>query len=140
MQKTITTEININAKTSDVWNVLMDFTKYPEWNPFVTRIKGVPTVGEHLDIQLPGMKFKPIILRNDENEIFQWKGKLLFKGLFDGTHSFRLEESTDGSTTFIHSEDFEGLLVSLFSKKLDIDTRQGFIAMNEALKKRVEEA
>ena len=73
-----------------------------------------------------------------KNKEFKWIGKLLFKGLFDGEHRFQLMDNSDGTTTFIQSEKFSGLLVRLFAKKLDRETKGDFVAMNEALKKRVE--
>lgn len=139
MKKSITTEIIINAKASDVWNVLMDFENYPKWNPFVKEISGDPMVGKKIKISLPGMKFNPVVKENRTNELFQWKGKFLVQGVFDGRHSFRLVDNGDQTTTFIHSEDFSGLLVSLMSKKLDNETVPYFKQMNEALKHRVEE-
>jgi hypothetical protein len=39
---------------------------------------------------------------------------------------------------FTQREVFDGLLIRLFGKGLDVDVRQGFQDMNEALKKRAE--
>ena len=39
---------------------------------------------------------------------------------------------------FVQREEFRGLLVPLFSRSLDTDTRRGFEAMNQALKERAE--
>ena len=47
-------------------------------------------------------------------------------------------DNNDGTTTFIQSEKFNGILVGPFAKKLVRETMDGFVAMNEALKKRVE--
>jgi hypothetical protein len=84
------------------------------------------------------MKFKPTILVRSENKELRWLGKLLFKGLFDGEHSFRIVDNENGTCTFYHEESFSGILVGLFAKKLDTDTKQGFIEMNEKLKELVE--
>ncbi|MFZ4545382.1 MAG: hypothetical protein ACOYOA_15120 [Saprospiraceae bacterium] len=69
---------------------------------------------------------------------FRWIGHLLFKGLFDGEHKFELIDNGNGTTTFRQSEKFNGILVPLFKKMLDINTRNGFMAMNEQLKNRAE--
>lgn len=44
-------------------------------------------------------------------------------------------ENTDGTTTFRQSENFSGILVGMFKKKIEVDTKSGFIKMNKALKK-----
>ena len=38
MTKQIKTSIHINATKEKVWEILMDFEKYPEWNPFIKSI------------------------------------------------------------------------------------------------------
>ena len=40
MSATVTTPIDIDARPQAVWDVLVDFPAYPEWNPFMDRIKG----------------------------------------------------------------------------------------------------
>jgi len=140
--KEIRTEIIINAAPDKVWAVLTDFESYPDWNPFIKSISGPKKSGETLAMtaQLPdgmSMNFKPLVLNFDENKEFRWIGVLLFKGLFDGEHYFILSANDDGTTTFVHGELFRGILVGLFSKML-LKTEQGFLLMNEAMKKKCE--
>jgi len=137
-KKTIQTEIIINATPSEVWEVLTDFSAYPEWNPFISSIEGQPKVGEKIKANISGMKFKPTVLVADAGKEFRWIGRLLFKGLFDGEHIFQLIDNGDGTTTFKQSENFNGILVGMFSKKLDAETKPGFEAMNVALKQQAE--
>ncbi len=33
--KSLETDIIINAPIDPVWNILVDFDSYPEWNPFI---------------------------------------------------------------------------------------------------------
>ncbi|MEM6804083.1 MAG: SRPBCC domain-containing protein [Bacteroidota bacterium] len=133
------THIMIKASPTKVWEILMDFETYGEWNPFVLSIKGIAGVGEKLNIHIGGMKFRPKVLSLDPNQKFVWLGHLFLPGLFDGKHSFELEEQADGSTHLIHSESFTGILVPVFKNQLLGQTKAGFEAMNEALKARVEE-
>ncbi|MEZ5059144.1 MAG: SRPBCC domain-containing protein [Saprospiraceae bacterium] len=134
----IRTEIQINATPEKVWNVLTDFSAYPEWNPFVKKLEGEVEVGKVIKVALPGMNFKPLVLKFETNKELRWLGHLFFKGLFDGEHSFTLIDNQDGTTTFIHAENFAGILVPVFKKMLLNDTKPGFEKMNEALKERVE--
>ncbi len=138
MIKEIKSSIDIKSSPEEVWNVLVDFEKYPEWNPFIHSISGSPIVGQTIHAKIQTMSFKPKVLVFDTNKEFKWKGKLLFKGFFDGEHQFQLIENPNGSTTFIQREVFSGILVGLFSKKLDNETLPGFIEMNKKLKERCE--
>ena len=137
------TSVDIKASTERVWSLLMDFPGYPRWNPFVRSIEGNPSVGESLRVFIHppgsnGMRFQPKVLVCDEKRELRWKGKLLMPGLFDGEHYFRLAPSGSDATLFEQGEIFSGVLVPLFRRSLDGATRQGFIAMNEALKREAE--
>ncbi len=139
----IITSINIRANSEKIWEVLMDFESHSSWNPFIRSIKGEVKVGKKINIHVgpsntKGMKFQPVVEIHELNKIFQWQGHLMFKGLFDGQHRFELKQIDEHNTLFIHSEKFKGILVPLFKKSLENDTKKGFEQMNEALKKRVE--
>lgn len=141
-KKNLKTEIQIQAPKETVWKHLTAFEAYPDWNPFITSIKGQGKLGAQLEtvIQAPESKpmtFKPVVLDWKPNHAFRWKGKLFISGLFDGEHHFILEEQADGSTKFIHGEDFSGILVGLFGGLFE-KTEQGFKQMNEALKQHCE--
>jgi hypothetical protein len=138
----IHTEIDINAHAEKVWQILQDFTNYPQWNPFIKSAEGNVREGEFLKVQIqpPGrsaMTFQPKVLKAEANRELRWKGKLLFPGLFDGEHSFVLKSISPQKTKFIHSEKFTGILVPLFKSVLK-DSQKGFELMNEALKNRAE--
>ena len=83
------------------------------------------------------MRFRPTMLTAEPSRELRWKGKLLVPGLFDGEHYLQLESGTTG-TTLHHGEAFSGILVPLFRRSLDGATKQGFVAMNEAIKQEVE--
>lgn len=138
MKKNIETTIRIKATAEKIWNILTDFQKYPEWNPFVFSMEGEAKEGTTLKANIQGMKFKPLVLAAKKNREFRWKGSLFVKGLFDGEHYFMLNENGDGTTTLIHGEFFSGLLVDMFAKTLDTKTKSGFEKLNDALKQRAE--
>jgi hypothetical protein len=121
----------------------MDFEKYPEWNPFVISISGKAAVGETIKIVLQQpegktMTFKPKLLACEENKEFRWLGHLLIKGIFDGEHVFKMKEIAGNKTKLVQSENFKGMLVSMFWKDLNTKTIKGFEMMNKALKSRAE--
>lgn len=139
MKKELYTEIEINAAPEKVWQILIDFADYPNWNPFIKSIKGKPEVGEKLEnfIQpsgAKGMTFKPTLLVVEKEKELRWLGKFFVPGLFDGEHFFKIETLDEKRVKFIHGENFKGLLVGFLAKSLDTDTLRGFREMNEALK------
>lgn len=144
MKKEIKTQIRINASPEKVWQVLTDFENHSHWNPFVRSITGEVKKGNNIKVVLgpqgtKPMAFKPTVLEFDQDREFRWLGHVLFPGIFDGEHIFQLLANEDGSTTFIHSEKFQGILVGLMAQKLDTEIKAGFEDMNLALKEQVEE-
>jgi len=66
-------------------------------------------------------------------------GRFGLPGIFDGEHVLDIEAIGVGRTRFTQHEEFRGILVPLLRSLLR-STSEGFQAMNEALKARVEGA
>ena len=139
----IETQIDINASAERVWSVLMDFPGYGRWNPFIRSIEGTPKVGESLNVYIQpqgsnGLHFHPTVLAVEAGHEFRWKGKLVIRGMFDGEHHFILERKSGTQVVLRQGETFSGVLVPILRRSLDGATKQGFVAMNEALKREAE--
>lgn len=139
----IRTQIEIAAPASQVWKGLVNGKAYPEWNPFIKHLSGDLVVGDQLKVSIQPegktpMNFTPNVLIADESKELRWVGRLGFKGVFDGEHYFKLEETSKGTTVLRHGESFKGILAYPLFALIGKDTKNGFNAMNEALKKRVE--
>lgn len=137
------TEIEIAAPPARVWSVLTDFDAYSDWNPFLVRISGKAEAGQKLMVVIanPGGRewtIRPTLLAVDTGRELRWKGRLLVPGLFEGEHFFRLIDLGNGRTRFVHGEDFSGILVR-FMTGMFTSVARGFVFMNQALKRRVEE-
>jgi hypothetical protein len=142
MHHELHTEIDIDATPEVVWQILTDLDGWADWNPFITSSVGKPEVGEKLvnRMEPPGgraITFKPHVTVVEDAKTFEWLGKLLFSGVFDGRHRFELEGSPTG-TKLTHSESLDGILVRFMRNSLDTKTKSGFEAMNVALKTRAE--
>ena len=48
--KEIYTEIEINSSAKEVWNILINFANYPNWNPFMKQINGELQEGSKLQV------------------------------------------------------------------------------------------
>lgn len=142
--KEIKTIIHIHAPVQIVWDTLMNFQDYSQWNPFIRGIEGHAETGKQISVtMLPPdfdkpMTFSPSVLKNESQKEFRWKGKLFIKGLFDGEHYFLLEKLPNGSTALEHGESFSGLMVPFLKNTLK-KTELGFQQMNMALKEICEE-
>ena len=136
------TRIVISATTTQVWKALTNFEAYPEWSRFVQQITEVGEEGQQIRVRIKpeggsAMDFTPELLRFREVRELRWLGKLFFKGLFDGEHYFRLEETHDGQTLLIHGEIFRGLMVWPILATMP-KLAESFEAFNQSLKTRVE--
>ncbi len=142
-QRTIQTEVTINASASKVWQVLTDFEAYPQWNPFIRQVTGAARPGQQLMIELNSSgrttTFRPTVLVVQPERELRWIGRLFLPGVFDGEHSLIIEPQGESRVHFVQSETFRGILVP-FSGSLLNDTERSFQEMNQALKERVEQA
>jgi hypothetical protein len=141
----ILTEIDIDATPERVWSILTDFAAYPSWNPFIRSISGDVQAGHRLTVSIQpvggrAMTFRPTILLVQPTSELRWLGHLLFPGIFDGEHCFKIAASTSGGVRLTQAETFSGVLVALSKASLDRGTKPGFVAMNEALRARAESA
>ncbi|MDH3262118.1 MAG: SRPBCC domain-containing protein [Acidimicrobiia bacterium] len=141
--RSIETSIHIDARPARVWEVFSDFERYPDWNPFVASLDGRVALGERIAARLTppggkGMTFKPKVMAVEPERELRWLGHLFVPGLFDGEHQFLLEPIEGTGTRFVQREQFRGILVPLLLKMVGESTRDGFEAMNTALKLRVE--
>jgi hypothetical protein len=145
MARRLTTQIDIDAPAELVWQILLAFDRYPEWNPFVKQISGTPVPGGELAItvQPPGrsaMSFEPVVLVAQPARELRWLGSVGLPRIFDGEHSLALEPRGQGGVRLIHAECFRGVLLPFLWSGLDTDTRSGFEQMNRALKERAEKS
>src|SRR4051794_40956891 len=131
--KTIHAVTEIDAAVRAVWAELSAVSAYPEWNPFITSFEGALVVGSRVEVHIvpPGgrpMTFRPTITAVEEEHRLEWLGRLLVPGVFDGRHSFQLEDLGQGRTRLTQTETFSGVLLALTGKTLE-RTRAGFEAM-----------
>lgn len=141
--KELRTEIEIQARPDEVWQVLTNLDKYPEWNPFIKRAIGNAKVGEKVEITVRSgakeMVLHCIVARVEPNKELCWKYHVISPFLFRGEHSFIIDQVESNRVRFIDREIFNGLLVATQAKDIDTNSKQGFEAMDKALKGRVEQ-
>jgi hypothetical protein len=138
----IRTEIEIDATAQEVWDVLVDFPRHPEWNPGMEKIEGTPAPGERLAVTFSmasgrTIVMKPHVLAAEPGSELRWLGRMFVPMVFDGEHRFEIHERAPGRVTFVQGERFRGLLVPFLRKLIEVDTVENFHRTNDALAARV---
>jgi hypothetical protein len=133
------TKIEINAPASDVRTVLLKFEDYPRWNPFIVRVDGTAAAGCKVQVTVKPVGKDPISGETTITSLTQtrlaWTGSLAIPGLFSGRHEFIIEEEGPTKTMFYQNEKMSGIIIPFFNFKPEA---QGFVLMNEALKRQAE--
>jgi hypothetical protein len=136
------TEVEIDAEPQRVWSVLVDFERYPQWNPFVSSLEGAIALGAPLALVITPAdgserRQRATLSRFEPGRQLGWKTRLWLPGLFDGEHFVQLDETGEGRTRLINAADFRGVLVNYMGRALT-ETTRGLVGMNQALKRRIE--
>jgi hypothetical protein len=138
--KTMSATIEIDAAPADVWAILTDLSRYPEWNPLFRKATGQVAVGKRITLRSihPAsgrmMTVRPRIVAAEPGVQLRWTSSL--PGVISGVHSFALSP-VNGGTRLVQSETFRGLLVP-FSGKTLARAEASFRELNQAIKKQAE--
>jgi hypothetical protein len=137
----ITAITSIPAPAQQVWAVLADTGRYPQWNPFVRRLTGDLRAGARLEVVLQPadrpQTMRPQVVHVSAGRSFTWLGHVLVPGVLDGRHTFTVDPVDDRSAVLVQHERLSGLLVPIFRKMLVEDSPRAFAALNDALAARI---
>src|SRR5688572_18551718 len=103
------TDIEIAAPATHVWSILTEFAAYPQWNPFLARVDGVPEPGQRLEVTFcpsgsKPMTMRPTVLHAEPGVRLTWLGRLAgVPKLFDGEHTFAIEPLGANRVRFVQS-------------------------------------
>jgi len=136
----IDTSVDIDSSAEAIWDTLVDFNRFEEWNPMLRRVNtsmvlGAPVSFEVLQGEAKPLKLKARIVELDGPGTLSWRGGI--SGIITGRHYFKIEPLGEGRCRFHHGEEFRGLLVPLLRGKLK-QAPVIYRAMNEALKNKLE--
>jgi hypothetical protein len=137
----IQTQVVIDAPAKNVRSVLFDFNDYPAWNPFIVKVDGAVSEGRDVTVTVKPVGKDPIsgtttVLALTDNRL-AWRGSLAIPGLFTGHHEFLIEEVDATHTRFRNNESMSGAVIPFYNFK---PTEAGFEQMNQALKRKAEDA
>jgi hypothetical protein len=137
----VQTQIEINAPANTVSAVLYKFDDYPQWNPFIRKVDGTVAEGKTVNVTVQPVGKAEIsgdttIVSATEKHL-SWRGSLRVPGIFHGEHEFVIEELGPNRTLLYQREKMSGLIIPFYNFK---PTEAGFVAMNNALKQKAEDA
>jgi len=138
---TIDTNITIKASSEKVWEKLIGFSAYPDWNPMIVQLDGEAKAGSKVKFSVQQMSgklqnFKARVLRAEPGKELRWVGGL--PGILRGEHYFEIERTGENSCKFRHGEVFSGLLIPLLKMFLEFKGRPLYLALNNAMRGLVE--
>jgi hypothetical protein len=133
----------IEAPAFVVWQVLTDFPKYPEWNPFILKINGELKVNSKLAMEMKFANEKIVhgeflVMGAEVEREISWGGKN-GGNLFVMEHRLAIQPLARNRVTFLHTGRFGGDIVLLVARNLHLLLEKQFENMNVALKARAEE-
>lgn len=138
---TLQASVQIHGTPQQVWAVLTDTADYPDWNPFIVSSSGRIQVGATLANRMHDATgdttFTPTVLVVEPGHELRWIGKVGPGGIFDGEHTFTIQQIRPGLVLFTQREDFTGAAVPFYEHWLHTDTLPMFRAMNAALARQV---
>jgi hypothetical protein len=143
----VSTDRELPANLEDSWEVLTDFSAYPQWNPYLTTIEGEFEVGEVITLTLvtpnspESRQSRPQLAEIEPLKQFSWEGRFPVPGIAHTRHVFALEKIDGKRTRLLHYEEFRGLAVALMQSGREAESQsntQAFTDMNNALSLRLE--
>jgi len=134
-------EIILQVPVKKVWEAIVSFENYKNWNSQLSYLGGRVSKNEilHLKLSVQGAQsyeFKPKVSHFIPFEKFAWLARTAnIPRLFDGEHFFELTSMGENQTRVVNREKYSGVL-SLFMKQLPMMklAPEGFEKMNEQLK------
>jgi hypothetical protein len=129
----------IEAPRKQIWNALIDFAHYGEWNPYITAASGRVAAGGTItlrlregDGELETREAEILILRPPRK--LEWRSRMVAPGILDRERIFRVIPLAPGRYQVRHDLRVEGLASPFADVSED---RAGGAAMLAALRDRI---
>lgn len=144
----ISHELEIDASSRQVWNVLIAIDDYPSWNAYIPKMTGELNEGSVITMTLVepphyrSREYHATVLKVIPDQQVVWSGSLLGMGIFE--HHVEVLGVGEDRAKLIQYEDFKGLLCWLvrisapgMMASSTASVEASFRSMNEALRQRV---
>jgi uncharacterized protein YndB with AHSA1/START domain len=138
----LVSEIDIGAPVDRVWEIVADFERYPEWNPYVVRIHGILEEGSEVAMDLAPPDRDPMVSRATVADVspprrmaFEWVSE--DPDLLDGDSEYVIEPTRNGCRVTYRMR-LSGQLAEGVTHRLEDRNDLGTEMMLAALKARAE--
>ncbi|MFA9504764.1 SRPBCC family protein [Natrinema sp. H-ect1] len=134
--------VEIDAPPDVVWDALIAFDTYPEWDPLTRTIEGVAVDATGGSERSDAFAYRPrpigpTVVAAEPPRRLAWHDRLVVPFAFDRYHEFHLEPIGDGRRTrLLQRETVRGALAGLAFDEARLE--RAFVAMNEAIATRAE--
>jgi uncharacterized membrane protein len=135
-------QVVIEANSAEVWEVLVNLERYPQWNRYSPNVTGKVAVGEvvwveaHLDNEV--QRVENIVTAVKPEQELCWQSADWYGFLARGTRCRWLSTTPSGDTLLIHHEVMSGPLAWLIEWLYRQRIEQGLKLVDDSLKARVE--
>ncbi len=143
-QFVIDNEVEINASAAEVWKVITDFDRYPEWNPFVVAAQSSLKPGDPIDMKVkllgPVQRQVEIILEVNEGKGFSYQMKPFPWGALSSRRSHEIIELDAQRCRYKSHFQLQGWMMPLVRGLMKGPLQRGFSGMTDAIRQRAEVA
>jgi uncharacterized protein YndB with AHSA1/START domain len=137
--------VEIAAPAAFVWDVLVDYPNYPQWNPYTIRVETTLAVGDPIDLTLPspdgsGGTFvnREFIRVVDPPHHLRYDTGDAIPGIFAARDQW-IEELGPDRCAYWTTDAFSGKHAALVLEQNGAWVKAGFDSVAKGLKKRAEE-
>jgi len=136
--------VEIDAPAQQVWDVLVDYARYPEWNPYTVRVETTLELGGVIDLYLPDPAKPGETFRNREYlRVIDAPRHLRYDTAEEipGMHAVRdqwVEDLGGGRSSYRTTDTFTGDAAGWVMEHQGAWVKAGFDSVAHALKARVE--
>jgi hypothetical protein len=134
--------LDIDAPASVVWEVLTDFARYPEWNPFVVECRSTLGPGEPIDLRVKlfarPQDHREWVTAHRPGEHFAYGMKPFPFGALSSARSHDVMDLGGGRSRYRSHFELSGWLVPVVRLLLGSRLGLGFAGMSNAIKERAE--
>jgi len=131
----------ISASPDEVWGVLTDGQRWPQWDSGVDAVEGTIAAGQKVTIRskaAPGRAFPVTVTVYDAPHRLQFSGGMPL-GLFRGVRTYAVSAGPAGGTAFHVREEYTGPMLRLIWRSMP-DLGPSFTTFADGIKQRVESA
>lgn len=134
--------VEIEAPAERVWDILVDFERYGEWNPFTTRVEASLEIGSpvmlHVRLGRLQRRQPERIETVEPPHLLAWGTTMGHPFLLSALREQRVEALSETRCRYLTTDATTGLLTPLVAVLFGRLIRQGFNDLAAALKTRAE--